>query len=722
MIFAQALRIGTTRYSTDEVSAILVTASKGLNIVIPESPNGPATYVDIPLENIRSVSSESEANSQSQSVYRVLTLYLIIEDGVSNCYVNASPNQHTSIALAFPLKDDAETLMKLVHSSYPGAAAALVSVSHGVAVSQPSPDDEPSLDRTSPGLEQLASEATANMSQLPVTSKDAPKLAPATATMVRDQKPDAARTISVAFGVDVSQEKPSMDDQNDTGVDGGPSLHSGPSGDLGSQTRGAHIDEYEIPSSAGAPVDSPYISRQPQPKAADTKKKRKAGEDLRSQIKGRNKKPKKSENTHTKKDSISEGKAGTDKQLSGEMQQEFLGQGSSQEASSAQAEKSSKSSEESSKLALAEVPRSRPRREAAKAADAKRRDAAQSQVSHNGQDDESSSKATSKGATKVKSKVNKSTDLGQAKEPAKRPASVSQYRASKGALTKKSKTKPEHQSHAPHSVLKSQIAPDLGAKASSGESCDVDQLSRSPSQPAAKSVTKMGLPVLKPTGSATSRNDTKLKKSSQSTLQRQAVDNKQQKTPEQMFIAEGSPKSQDELPHTEDVRSNDRSTEDLLLPLHYGLMGDIEDGHFQEAMAGMETRSRSDASQGSVATPMRIAKPLEVAKSHTQTRTLQENTKQEKSSGRNQVGDPFKSKLDQLAMTDPTTGHGCSKIDPSMCARVPKSKSSVQGKGDGAVNLLTEKNTQVEEEQKSAEPPVKGLDQLQDVRLSQEAF
>ena len=115
MIFAFALSIEDRRYNTNEESAILVTVAELLNIIIPESAVGSAIYIDVPLENIRSVAIDDQADSQSLTPCYAFTIYLSSNTGYS-CLTNASTSQCASIALAFASENDARSLESLIQS------------------------------------------------------------------------------------------------------------------------------------------------------------------------------------------------------------------------------------------------------------------------------------------------------------------------------------------------------------------------------------------------------------------------------------------------------------------------------------------------------------------------------------------------------------------------------------------------------------------------------
>lgn len=167
VIFAFALSFGGIRYNTNENSAILITVSEGLTIIIPDSLTGPATYLDVPLENIGCISLDSQPNSQSQTPSHVVVLNLhASNEHINTCYINANGCDHNAIALAFISINDAKTLKKLIqaddtrpavnaqHSLVTANGNRQISVSQGVDVSQYSSEDElamqvPSKDQSS---------------------------------------------------------------------------------------------------------------------------------------------------------------------------------------------------------------------------------------------------------------------------------------------------------------------------------------------------------------------------------------------------------------------------------------------------------------------------------------------------------------------------------------------------------------------------------------------
>ena len=159
MIFAYALSIGDHRHSTEEESAILVTVSKNLTIIIPDSTAGPATYIDIHLHGIDSFTIEGQTNSQSQTPFYVVIIHL---SSISEtCHVNACAKNYDSVALAFETENDAKALGKLIQPRASGLVpAGRVSHSEGISVSQGKSTNDVSPELIQDGPAQTTSTTT----------------------------------------------------------------------------------------------------------------------------------------------------------------------------------------------------------------------------------------------------------------------------------------------------------------------------------------------------------------------------------------------------------------------------------------------------------------------------------------------------------------------------------------------------------------------------------
>ncbi|KAG8525350.1 uncharacterized protein KY384_008994 [Bacidia gigantensis] len=112
--FATALSLGNDHFTVNEEPAILVTASKALNIVIPSSGSRLAIYVDISFEVIQSVQVEHMQHSLSQEDY-ALKLNLI--SGVqASLLVNAKDVETTGVLLGFSSENAASAVKQCVLS------------------------------------------------------------------------------------------------------------------------------------------------------------------------------------------------------------------------------------------------------------------------------------------------------------------------------------------------------------------------------------------------------------------------------------------------------------------------------------------------------------------------------------------------------------------------------------------------------------------------------
>lgn len=221
VIFAFALLIGGSRYITNDESAILVTISEDLNIIIPSSATGSATYIDISLDHIESASIDSRANSQSQTPNHVLILKLANDNGAT-CYVNASGDHSNSIGLAFAEENDAKTLKRLLQPNL--TTSKRISQSEGVKASYAKSDDVSGDElavaspRDSQELRNMATQAASFLSRNPALPSHSTSVQH---SMSRDRPSQHSYNVpqsvegstSVAMGVNVSKPAPSSNTQ-----------------------------------------------------------------------------------------------------------------------------------------------------------------------------------------------------------------------------------------------------------------------------------------------------------------------------------------------------------------------------------------------------------------------------------------------------------------------------------------------------------------------------
>lgn len=110
------------RYSTDNESAILVTKSDDLVIVLPASEHGPAIYIDVPTKYIDHVTVTTlEDSSQLSPVMDRTVVALSIQMSPiaeSSCYINAVQRRTKSIEVAF---DNIEAAQSVKRSLAAGA-------------------------------------------------------------------------------------------------------------------------------------------------------------------------------------------------------------------------------------------------------------------------------------------------------------------------------------------------------------------------------------------------------------------------------------------------------------------------------------------------------------------------------------------------------------------------------------------------------------------------
>ncbi|KAL6716226.1 hypothetical protein ACLMJK_005792 [Lecanora helva] len=141
IIFAYGLLLDNTSYNTGEESAILVAISEDLQIVVPQSSNGPALYIDVPLTANSTFNVEGHAIGQSQIPSYVLSMQFS-EFFSHTCLLNASTKNYRSFELVFTSEADAKLLGKLLESkNVAKAGTGRLSISEPIAVSQPYSDN-----------------------------------------------------------------------------------------------------------------------------------------------------------------------------------------------------------------------------------------------------------------------------------------------------------------------------------------------------------------------------------------------------------------------------------------------------------------------------------------------------------------------------------------------------------------------------------------------------
>ncbi|KAK4690986.1 hypothetical protein P7C71_g5922, partial [Lecanoromycetidae sp. Uapishka_2] len=118
VLFAHAVLIGNTRYETVGDSAILVTMSDNLNIIVTASSTESAIYVDVPLEKVQSVTLDQVLSTQSQTP--TYGLVIAFRRDLRYCYyVNAAGHNDSVIALAFMSEGDAKTARRIIQHTIP---------------------------------------------------------------------------------------------------------------------------------------------------------------------------------------------------------------------------------------------------------------------------------------------------------------------------------------------------------------------------------------------------------------------------------------------------------------------------------------------------------------------------------------------------------------------------------------------------------------------------
>ena len=116
MFYAFGLDAGNHQYNSVDDSAILVTVNGDLTIIVSASPTGPATYVDVPLENIVHTQIVSVWNDQSQAHRYAVTIELsqIVGD---HWHHNAVGQNSSTMSIAFTTQSHAQLLSELCRQS-----------------------------------------------------------------------------------------------------------------------------------------------------------------------------------------------------------------------------------------------------------------------------------------------------------------------------------------------------------------------------------------------------------------------------------------------------------------------------------------------------------------------------------------------------------------------------------------------------------------------------
>ncbi len=134
-MFAHAVLVGNMRYETEGESAILVTISEDLNIVVTASPVESANYVDVPLKNIENLLLDQIFSTQSQTPTYGLVITLG-KESEARYYLNAACHDDQTIALAFISENDAKTVRRILqHRTTAGRKPLPASQSQGIDVS-----------------------------------------------------------------------------------------------------------------------------------------------------------------------------------------------------------------------------------------------------------------------------------------------------------------------------------------------------------------------------------------------------------------------------------------------------------------------------------------------------------------------------------------------------------------------------------------------------------
>ena len=141
-MFAQSVYIGDLKWDLEQASAILVTLSEELNIIVPAYDANPAVYIDVPLDSISEVYYDKmlDADPRQPSFGLVLRL---MGGTATNCVLNATGYAEGHVALAFASEKDASTLRKLLTPANAWTDGALLHYhSEAIDVSEPILSDD----------------------------------------------------------------------------------------------------------------------------------------------------------------------------------------------------------------------------------------------------------------------------------------------------------------------------------------------------------------------------------------------------------------------------------------------------------------------------------------------------------------------------------------------------------------------------------------------------
>ena len=253
VLYAFGLGAGHLQYNTVEDSAILVTVTQDLRIVVSASPTGPAVYIDVPLENIQHTTIESvwEADSQAYRYAVIIELSQAVENA---WYHNAVGYNGSTISIAFTSQSHAKILSELLQQPKKAGMTGRPTVmeSQPINCSEPKSDGElarPNLALTdSQRLAGVALQANSLLGQypspgmlrnnnaaLPSTSQDGiinHVSEPGLEAEIHQTTQGRARSASAIQGIDVSQVdrakcgKTDSDIQNSTAHADGPAIET----------------------------------------------------------------------------------------------------------------------------------------------------------------------------------------------------------------------------------------------------------------------------------------------------------------------------------------------------------------------------------------------------------------------------------------------------------------------------------------------------------------
>ena len=266
VLYAFGLNVGNLQYNTVDDSAILVTVTQDLRVVVSASPTEPAVYIDVPLKNIQRTTIVSLWNAESQAHRYAVTMEL--SQAVANAwYHNAAGHTDVTMSIAFTSQSHAKTLNELLQQPRKAGMTGRPTLmeSQPINCSEPALDDEfarPSLALTdSQRLARVALQANSLLGQkssteishndnavLPSTSQDSitehASDSDLEAKIHKTSQWPASSMVSAIEGIDVSQSDTANLEKTDSNIQDSTARADGPAIQT-ARVVGTLADEFE---------------------------------------------------------------------------------------------------------------------------------------------------------------------------------------------------------------------------------------------------------------------------------------------------------------------------------------------------------------------------------------------------------------------------------------------------------------------------------------------